>query len=170
MGFTVWVFAVCFCRASEVGEFFNSQLFYSPRWLCSSLDLFWFFLFPFDGWILYCVINFGFENLWAQKRANNQNSFWQKRYDSCIERAVHYSNCNSESREPCSTLNKSLARLARSVRFPQLFLQDHLYPGYTFFISVTSGFSLLFVLYGLAFTSTGCPTGSHFSLSMPSYY
>ena len=41
-GFTVWVFAVCFCRASEVGEFFNSQLFYSPRWLCSSLDFFCF--------------------------------------------------------------------------------------------------------------------------------
>jgi hypothetical protein len=161
-GFTVWVFAV-FCRADEVGEFFNSQLSYSPRWLCSSLKFF--FFFPFDSWILYCIINFGFENLWAQKRANNQNSFWQKIYDSCIEHTVHYSNCNSESREPCSTLTKSLARLARSVRISQLFLQDHLYPGYTLFISVTSGFSLLFVLYGLAFTSAGCPTGFHFSLS-----
>ena len=163
----MWVFAVCFCRASEVGEFFNSQSFYWPRWLCSSLDFFCFFcFFMMDGF--YCVINFGFENLLAQQRPTNQNSFWQNRYDSCIELAVHYSNCNSESREPCSTLNKSLARLGRSVRISQLFLQDHLYPGYTFFISVKSGFSILFVLYVLAFTSTGCPTGSHLSLSMPS--
>jgi hypothetical protein len=43
----VCVFAVCFCRAGEVGEFFNSQLFYSPRrWLCSSLDFFLLFCFP----------------------------------------------------------------------------------------------------------------------------
>jgi hypothetical protein len=28
-----------------VGEFFNSQLFYSPRWLCSSLEFFFFFFF-----------------------------------------------------------------------------------------------------------------------------
>ena len=36
------MFAACFCRADEVGEFFNSQLFYSPRWLCSSLEVFFF--------------------------------------------------------------------------------------------------------------------------------
>jgi hypothetical protein len=31
---------------------------------CALLWIFFVFvLFPYDGWILYCVINFGFENL-----------------------------------------------------------------------------------------------------------
>jgi hypothetical protein len=38
-----------------VGEFFNSQLFYSPRWLCSSLDFF--FLFSYDGWMDFIVLS-----------------------------------------------------------------------------------------------------------------
>jgi hypothetical protein len=39
------------------------------------LILLFLYLFPYDGWILCCVINFEFENLLAQKRANNPNSF-----------------------------------------------------------------------------------------------
>ena len=81
-----------------------------------------------------------------------ESAFARKRYDSCIEHAVRHSNCYSNMRWPCSTWNKSKVWPACLVRFQLYFLQDQLYPGDTFFMSVTAGFSLLFVLYGLAFT------------------
>jgi hypothetical protein len=103
--------------------------------------------FFFWGWVLCSDADFWFENLWAQDGATRVQPprirFLQKIYDSCIEHAVRHSNCYSNWRKPWSTLNKAIVRPALLVGFLQNFLWDNLYPGDTFFISVTSGCPLL---------------------------
>ena len=68
-----------------------------------------------------------------------KTSVSSKRYDLCLAHASWHSICYSSARKPS-------AGPALSVSFLQHFLRVYLNPGDTFFIDVTSGLYVLFVL------------------------